>query len=177
MGKVFGGVKRVHGVLEDYMWGGYLRITVDSWRCVAGKTKQLIDEPVPGMRASPHRAHSVPERVVEDVLSKDLGIIEDGLELVRRQYMVSGGRIDILARDREGRLVVIEVKSGLADDSTLTQLLSYMSSIEGEEGKPVRGIIVAEDFTRRLLLASKKIDSVKLVKIRPHITIDKIGEY
>ena len=41
----------------------------------------------------------------------------------------------------------------------------------------MRGIIVAEDFTRRLLLASKKIDSVKLVKIRSHITIDGIGEY
>ncbi len=59
------------------------------------------------------------------------------------------GRIDILAYDKHGTPVVIEVKSGIADDSTLAQLLAYMSKIEGKEGKTPRGVIVAEGFTRK----------------------------
>lgn len=61
----------------------------------------------------------VPERVVEDAVAHNLGIVEEGLELVARQQSFPTGRADIVARGRDGALVIIEVKAGRADDSSL----------------------------------------------------------
>ena len=51
----------------------------------------------------------------------------------------------------------MEVRSDVADDSTLTQVLAYMSRLEG--GKPPRGIIVAEGFTRKLEEAARLLET------------------
>ncbi len=65
---------------------------------------------------------TIREDKVRDYLSSNLAVIEDGLQLIKPEYHMpskppasggrtaSGGRIDILARDRFGMLVVIEVK-------------------------------------------------------------------
>ena len=97
-------------------------------------------------------------------------VIEDGLRLIGRQMPVPGiGRADIVALDQQNNLVVIEVKSGTADDSTLTQLLSYMHGLKCKENREIRGIIVAEEFTRKLKQAATGLPNIKLVKI----TIEK----
>ncbi len=120
----------------------------------------------------------VPERLVEEVLARDLSVIEDGLELIDRQTHLPGvGRADIIARDKKGRLVVVEVKSGIADDTTLTQILAYMSALEQREDSEVRGIIVANGFSKKLVHAAKLISNIKLVEIRADITIVKTREY
>ncbi|RLG75568.1 MAG: DUF91 domain-containing protein, partial [Thermoprotei archaeon] len=72
--------------------------------------------------------------------------------------------------------VVIEVKSGIADDSTLAQLLAYMSKIKEKEGRTPRGVIVAERFTKKLRHAVKLLSNVKLVRIAVRITIEKLEE-
>ncbi|WFO74892.1 DUF91 domain-containing protein [Desulfurococcaceae archaeon MEX13E-LK6-19] len=120
----------------------------------------------------------VPERLVEDTLARDLNIIEDGLELIGRQIHLPGvGRADIIARDKNDRLVVIEVKSGIADDTTLTQILAYMSALRQREDREVRGIIVANGFSKKLVHAAKLISNIKLVEIRVNITIAKTKVY
>ncbi len=119
----------------------------------------------------------MPERLIEDALAENLEVIEEGLRFAGRQVDVpSIGRIDILAYDKNGAPVVIEVKSGKADDATLTQLLAYMSEIEKKEGKMPRGVIIAEDFTRKLRHAVKTLNNVKLVRITARVTIEKVEE-
>lgn len=54
-------------------------------------------------------------------------------ELESRQYTVSSGRIDILAKDTSGAYVVIELKAGTAKDQSLTQILAYY----GRHSRPV----------------------------------------
>jgi len=108
----------------------------------------------------------IPERLIEDALARNIEIIEKGLKLAGRQVHLPGvGRIDILAYDQQGTPVIIEVKRGTADNSTLTQLLAYMSRIEEIESKRTRGIIVAENFTRKLTQAAKPPSNIKLIKI------------
>jgi Holliday junction resolvase-like predicted endonuclease len=61
------------------------------------------------------------ERDVEDHLIRNLDAIESGLKFVNRQFNTDVGRIDILAEDKSGRRVVIEVKIGDAKDSAVGQ--------------------------------------------------------
>lgn len=119
----------------------------------------------------------LPEKLIEDALAQNLDVIEKELKLAGRQVNIPDvGRVDILAYDKHGTPVVIEVKSGIADNSTLTQLLAYMSKIREKEGKEPRGIIVAEGFTRKLQQAVKLLNNIKLVKIAAKINIEKLEE-
>jgi RecB family endonuclease NucS len=69
---------------------------------------------------------------------------------------VATGRIDILAEDREGSLVVIELKADEARDSALTQVLGYIGALKEEEARDdVRGILVAREFSSRVVYAAR----------------------
>jgi len=119
----------------------------------------------------------IPERLIEESLARNLEVIEEGLKLVGRQvHLPDTGRVDILAYDKRGSPVVIEMKGGIADDSTLAQLLAYMSKIKEKEGKTPRGIIVAEGFTKKLRHAVELLNNVKLVRIAVRINIEKLEE-
>jgi len=120
---------------------------------------------------------ALPEKIIEEALIQKLEIIEEGLRFVGRQIIIPDiGRIDILAHDKHGIPVVIEVKSGIADDTSLTQLLAYMSKIEEKEGKRPRGVIVAEEFTKKLQQAAKLLNNIKLIKIETKIVLKIIEE-
>jgi hypothetical protein len=112
------------------------------------------------------------ERDLEEYLLRNLNQLEDGLKLYSiegisgRQYNTDVGRIDLLALDREGNFVVIELKAGLATDRVVGQVLGYMRYIRKNiaTGKDVRGLIVADDFDERLKYAVAEIPKLKLKK-------------
>jgi endonuclease len=71
---------------------------------------------------------------------------------------------------------VIELKANIASYSSLGQILSYMASIKEElEKDSVRGIIVAEEFDKKLKLAVTQVDNVSLVKYKVKFDFEKIG--
>jgi len=83
-------------------------------------------------------------------LDPDLTIVDDG-----RERAVNGGRIDILAEDEGGGLVVIELKSADAPDSAITQTLSYIGALREEDrNRSVRGVLIARSFSTRVRLAA-----------------------
>jgi len=112
------------------------------------------------------------ERDLEEYISRNLGQIEEGLTLYSeeglsgRQYATDVGRIDLLAIDKEGNFVVIELKAGLATDRVIGQALGYIRYVRKNlaKGKDVRGIIVADDFDERLKYAVAEIPKLKLKK-------------
>ncbi|MBW1999917.1 MAG: DUF91 domain-containing protein [Deltaproteobacteria bacterium] len=121
------------------------------------------------------------ERDLQEYLSRDLSQLEPGLqlytedELTGREVSTEAGKIDILAKDRKYTLVVIELKASQASYSALGQILSYMASIKNELGaKNVRGIIVAEDFDKKLTLAVTEVPSVSLVKYKIKFDFEKL---
>jgi hypothetical protein len=93
------------------------------------------------------------ERDLHSYLAARVSEIEAGLTLVENgvEYQTEAGRIDLLARDIENRVVVIELKAGTAKDSALGQLLGYMGCLSASE-TTVRGILVASNFDSRLFL-------------------------
>jgi len=92
-------------------------------------------------------------------LEVGLRIIDDGKERV-----TDAGRIDITAVDPEGNIVVIELKVGTAHPEAVAQVLAYMGAIGDTEKKQVRGILVAGDFHKKVVLASRAIPRLQLKK-------------
>ncbi len=104
------------------------------------------------------------ERDLQTALRDNIEQLEPGLIIVDggTEKSVATGRIDITAKDSQGNFVVIELKAGVAQDPALTQLLGYMGSMEPVENGQIRGILVAQDFTDRLVYAAKMVPHVNL---------------
>jgi RecB family endonuclease NucS len=104
------------------------------------------------------------ERDLQKALRTNIEQLEPGLKIADggTERTVEAGRIDITAEDRAGKLVVIELKAGMASPDSLTQVLAYMAALEEEEQKPVRGMLVAGDFHDRLVLAARKVPDLQL---------------
>ena len=75
---------------------------------------------------------------------------------------VEAGRIDVTAEDTDGNLVVIELKAGTAQAESVAQLLAYMATIENPDGRPVRGILVGNDFAPRVVHAARVVPNISL---------------
>jgi endonuclease len=92
-------------------------------------------------------------------LDPHLKIIDDGIERA-----VNSGLIDITCED-DNSLVVVELKAGKADSRSIGQILGYMGDLQEEEGgKTVRGILVAQDFDKRIKAAARVVPSLSLKK-------------
>ena len=110
------------------------------------------------------------ERDLEEYIIRNLNQIESGLELYSnegitgRQFNTEVGRIDILALDRNSNFVVIELKAGVANYSVVGQILGYIGWVRQNlaKGKEVRGIIIADDFDKKLRYASPEIANISL---------------
>jgi len=67
------------------------------------------------------------EKDIENIIINNIQSLGEDLEFVDNQVILSdGNRIDILARNSKDVPIIIEIKKGIADDSTLTQLISYI---------------------------------------------------
>ena len=101
------------------------------------------------------------ERDMQDALRREIQQLDPSLRIVDdgKERQVEAGFIDILAEDDEGALVVIELKSGEAPETAITQLLSYIGSLRAEDAsRTVRGILVAREFSTRSKLAAQAAD-------------------
>jgi len=109
------------------------------------------------------------EKDLHSYLASRVEKIEYGLVLLENgvEFQTDAGRVDILAKDKESNIVVIELKAGKAKDNALGQLLGYMGCISTSapfSGSSVRGILVASSFEQRVIYAAKGLPKLKLVK-------------
>ena len=70
----------------------------------------------------------------ENLLVANPEMLEPGLVLVGRQTPAAGGWLDLLAIDRDGRLVVYELKRGNVAREAVTQILDYASDLDAMTG-------------------------------------------
>ena len=92
--------------------------------------------------------------------------IEEGEPDSGYEYPTSIGRIDLLARQRDGTdYLVIELKRDQSSDDTVGQVLRYMGWVEEElldAGSSVLGLIIAHSGDERLRYALRKAPDVDL---------------
>jgi len=105
------------------------------------------------------------ERDLQTALRASIAQLEDGLVIIDggTERNVPSGRIDILAQDRSGAQVVIELKAVRAGREAIAQILSYMGDIQEQGASAVRGILVAPEFDDRALSAARMARGLFLV--------------
>ncbi len=111
------------------------------------------------------------EAEIRDLIASDPSIIEDGMRTISIEKRVEPGFIDLYLEDKDGILVVVEIKRVKAGEDAARQLHAYIDSVRRLVRRPVRGILVAPAVTEQALvylhkagLEFKKIDLASLYK-------------
>lgn len=143
---------------------------ISSGECVTATGDQIESDVEESIEASLSL-----ERDLHSYLATRVSEIEGGLTLVDNgvEYQTEAGRIDLLARDLENRVVVIELKAGKAKDSALGQLLGYMGCLSTSDAT-VRGILVASNFDSRVVFAARGLFNVKLVRYQLSFDLEEV---
>ncbi len=87
------------------------------------------------------------ETHISDALSQDLEVIETGMKAVKREGFLPKGMVDIWAEDKQGNIVLIEVKRRKAGLNAVSQLKRYVEEVQKRKGQNVRGILCAPEIT------------------------------
>lgn len=112
------------------------------------------------------------ERDMEEHLVNNLESIEPGLKLIARQHSTDVGRVDLLAEDRNGRRVVIEIKVGEAKDSAVGQIARYLGWFTRQDGQAPRGVLIASDFPDGVKFAASVVPNLVLLSYKVHFTFE-----
>jgi RecB family endonuclease NucS len=89
--------------------------------------------------------------------------------------VTEAGRIDITAIDNGDNIVIIELKAGKAKPQVIAQILAYMGAVTKTDDKPIRGILVAGDFDKRVVLAARAIPNLELKKYSFQFTFESMS--
>jgi restriction system protein len=130
-------------------------------------TDETVEDPL-GFAMEKHLEDFLVLNWAQTDLGRDYDLFTDEGEIVGKQYQTDTGAIDILARSRDGkRLLVIELKKGRASDAVVGQVLRYMGYVHdelAEDGQTVEGAIIALDDDQRIRRALAIVPSVSFYR-------------
>ena len=136
-----------------------------------GETAPEDDEPEQG-NAFAYEEH------LRDYLAQHLGLLEKGRTAFHVgdedavEFPVNGRRVDILAKDKAGLPVVVELKVSRGHERTIGQALYYRAKIkEMFKVERVRIFIVALELSPELRAAAKEVPDVSLFEYSLSMTI------
>lgn len=112
----------------------------------------------PGLRKDGVEAH------LQELLAERVWLLEDGLELIRREYPTPLGPVDLLCTDAGGRMVAVEVKRRGEIDG-VEQLARYVEHLDLDPRlAPVRGVLAAQIVVpqARTLAVSRGITTIEV---------------
>jgi len=118
------------------------------------------------------------EEEMGEAIKSDPNLIEPDLRLTSMEKKVEPGFIDLYGTDKQGRLVVIEVKRTTAGRRAATQLARYVEAIKQHTNRKVRGILVAPNISKetKTLLATLNIEFKQLSPRRCAETLNRKRE-
>ncbi|MGB9714305.1 MAG: endonuclease NucS [Candidatus Bathyarchaeales archaeon] len=111
-------------------------------------------------------------------------ILEEGFKPISYEKKVKPGFVDIYGVDKNGKLVVVEVKRKTAGKEAALQLAKYIEAIKSKADREVRGILAAPNIARdvqRLLttlgLEFRVLDPKKCAEILRRSETRKLAEF
>ncbi len=75
-------------------------------------------------------------------------LLEEGFKPISYEKKVEPGFVDVYGVDRNGRLVVVEIKRKTAGKEAVFQLAKYIDSIKTKATREVRGILAAPNIAK-----------------------------
>lgn len=100
------------------------------------------------------------EKDIENILIKDLNVIEEGMTVIQSQYPVNSGYIDILVRDKNNKLCIIELKKVNNDSKIIQQCVYYPTQFNEE----VRMITITPGYTNKIFTSLKSLGYVEMMQ-------------
>lgn len=115
--------------------------------------------------------HATEEDMHRAILLKP-DLLEEGFKPISWEKKVKPGFVDIYGEDKEGKLVVVEVKRKAATKEAALQLAKYIEPMKAKVNRELRGILAApslgKDVQRVLVtlgLEFKKLDPKKCAEV------------
>ncbi len=110
-------------------------------------------------------------------LGKNYEILKEDGELIGQQYITPVGRIDILAKSKDGKeWLVIELKKGMSGDKVIGQTLRYIAWVkenEAEADQVVKGLIITKDHDEKLKYSLKATQDIELMNYSVDFRLQK----
>ena len=115
--------------------------------------------------------HASEQEMHKAILAKP-SLLEEGFRPISYEKKVDPGFIDVYGIDKNGKLVVVEVKRKTAGKEAVLQLAKYIEAIRNKADRELRGILVAphiaKDVQRMLFtlgLEFKPLDPKKCARV------------
>jgi hypothetical protein len=77
-------------------------------------------------------------------------LLEDGFKPIGYEKKVEPGFVDVYGVDKDGRLVVVEVKRKTAGKEAVLQLARYIDAIKEKANRELRGVLVAPSLGKNV---------------------------
>jgi RecB family endonuclease NucS len=107
--------------------------------------------------------HVTEEQMKQAILTAP-DLVEAGLKpLQQEKSLGEAGFTDIFAEDRQGNLVVVEIKRVPASKDAVMQLQRYLDTLRKRISRPIRGLVVAPDLRKN---AQPSLNTLKLEFVR-----------
>jgi hypothetical protein len=118
------------------------------------------------------------EREMQVAVRKQLHFLEDELSVADdgKETVVTTGKIDIVARDKNKRLVVIELKAGLCPSGAIEQVLGYAEALSEDRKEPVRAYLIAGEFSDRTRAAASRVKDLQLRTYEFSVKFNTVAE-
>ena len=118
------------------------------------------------------------ERDLQVALRRDIKHLEFALAVIDNvaERSVGSGFNGITAKDPDGTIIVIELKTRTARQAAVAQILSYMGDIVDEErDDKVRARLVAGDFDRKARAPARMVPMLSLQSYRMNFEFRAVG--
>lgn len=124
------------------------------------------------------------EEDMQKAILAEPSIIEDDFKPISYEKKVEPGFVDVYGIDKEGKLVVIEIKRRTAGKEAVLQLAKYIEAIKNKANREIRGILVAPAIAKdaqrileTLKIEFKAIDPKKCAEILKRIRNASLESY
>ena len=111
-------------------------------------------------------------------------LLEEGFKPITYEKKVEPGFVDVYGQDKDGKLVIVEIKRKTAGKAAAVQLARYIEAIRARADRPVRGILVApsvaKDVQRILMtlgLEFRYLDPRKCSEVLSQAETKKLAEF
>ncbi len=145
---------------------------VEQWRVVHGKSgdslvvriEEILHDSSHELGVDPGLQKDGVEADLQRLLAEQVGLVGEGLTLVRREFPTAIGPVDLLLRDPDGGTIAVEVKRR-GDIDGVEQLTRYLALLDRDPHlSPVTGVFAAQEIKpqARVLAADRGIRCVTL---------------
>jgi RecB family endonuclease NucS len=148
-----------------------IEVDDDRWVVTNSKSERLIitiseilEDVTHDLGDDPGLVKDGVEAHLQELLAAAPGTLEEGLELIRREYPTDIGPVDLLCADRDGGTVAVEVKRRGEIDG-VEQLARYLERLDLDPRlAPVRGIYVAQTIApqARVMAEARGIEAIEV---------------